>query len=176
MPSGPSSIRALEIDPGQEMFDSVFVGEGGMFYLAYQVDDLVDKLVFDLSRLRKTAENENGIQMVYKIGDNWRYEDVSPREEVSFCRGRPAERGRPHNLRLQQRQPGHHRCRFDDERHSRHRHHGLLRADLARPGRVHLGRERHRRSTPPGVRVDGGDAHVQRYADGGRDPALRLAV
>ncbi len=65
---------------------------GGINYYAYTIDNRVDKLKVDLRQANNKVFSDIGIQMIYKVDDNWLYLDVSNEDEVVFCRRRPSER------------------------------------------------------------------------------------
>lgn len=89
-PHGSSaSYRAL--NHGETVDEPVILQAGGIIYYLYTFDDLVGKVSFDLTDVQKNADNENGIQAVYRIDGEWTYEDVSYRDDLTFCRTRESE-------------------------------------------------------------------------------------
>ncbi|MCB9850491.1 MAG: hypothetical protein H6817_07265 [Phycisphaerales bacterium] len=93
-PSGrPSgfSFSQTQVDQGYRTYGTMSLDEGGIAYYLYTFDDLVDKVVFDMHEIKKTEANQIGVQIVYRIDGNWTHEDVSARDEFSFCRSRPHE-------------------------------------------------------------------------------------
>jgi len=71
---------------------NVNMGAGGMIYNHYFLHSSIDKIKFDLSTTNKNIDPGIGVQIVYRIGKTWFYEDVSDREELVFCRTRPPEK------------------------------------------------------------------------------------
>jgi hypothetical protein len=86
-----SSILHSMIYSGYRDAQMVYLAEGGMHYYCYNFEEMVDKVTFDLREVRKRDGNQNGVQIVYRIDGAWRHEDVSLRDEFSFCRSRDAE-------------------------------------------------------------------------------------
>ena len=84
-------VKHEKLPAGEQYFEFVFIPQGGVMYYVYKFDRDVEKIRFDLTQLQKTAENQNGIQIVYSADGQDYVEDVSYRDELIFCRNRPAE-------------------------------------------------------------------------------------
>ncbi len=64
---------------------------GAIGFYAYQFAPNVAKVEFDLTEIQKNEDNHNGIQMIYLVGSDYFYEDVSYNDTVTFCLTRPSE-------------------------------------------------------------------------------------
>jgi|GEM_PF-3900335 len=86
------SAEYKDVKKGDKFSMPVDMDTGGMKYFVYIVNDNVKKLTFNLEGGNKHAHDKLGVQMIYKVGDNRLYEDVSDRDKVVFCRTRPSEK------------------------------------------------------------------------------------
>ncbi len=85
------SIEHRALDLGETVDEPVILQSGAIMYYVYTFDNDIDRVQFDLTEVQKDEDNENGIQAVYRIDGEWTHEDVSYRDDLTFCRSRPSE-------------------------------------------------------------------------------------
>lgn len=85
------SVVYETVPDGERFYESIEIERGGIMYYVYTFDWNTLKVHFDLRQIQKTEENHSGIQVVYRADGRSYHEDVSFRDELVFCRNRPAE-------------------------------------------------------------------------------------
>ncbi len=88
----PPSLDKSRLYNDITMPQDLAVDAGGMHYYTYRVNNDVDKVKIKLEGANKKVHEQLGVQLLYKIDDNWLYLDVSEEDEVVFCRKRASER------------------------------------------------------------------------------------
>jgi hypothetical protein len=91
LPPTNGSIVYEQIREGNSHYEGLDLYPGAIAYYVYSIGQNVNKLIIDVEDIQKTADNYNGIQMVWQDGSDVHYEDLSFRDERVFCRSRTGE-------------------------------------------------------------------------------------
>ncbi|MFH1588196.1 MAG: DUF6055 domain-containing protein [Candidatus Diapherotrites archaeon] len=78
--------------PEAKFDQKIDVAKGGMKYYEFALIDSIKRIEFDLTSFNPIPNAQTGIQMIYEIGGQKFYMDVSDRDKIEFCRTRPNEK------------------------------------------------------------------------------------